>query len=78
MVGAVEPQRSRGERQTMTTIENITREQIKQLRSEAAQAGDEEMEATCEAALHGTDEETFSAREVCIAVISDAEAQQDS
>jgi hypothetical protein len=58
----------------MTTIDNITDDQILQLRIEAGKAGDMDQVMLCLQALgHGDDE----ARAECARVISDAEAMRD-
>lgn len=54
----------------MTTVETLTTDQIRQLRTEAGQAGDLDQVALCDKALAGDRE----AREECARVISDTEA----
>ncbi len=57
----------------MTTIDNITDEQIETLRSEAATAGDLVQVDACTDALSGD----VGARQTCVAAIREAEAQHD-
>lgn len=57
----------------MTTAETITTEQIEQLRSEAAEAGDDRQVEVCRQAVHG---HAWALAE-CVAAIRDAEAMQD-
>lgn len=54
----------------MTTTETLTTDQIRQLRTEAGQAGDLSQVALCDKALAGDE----AARRECAEVISDAEA----
>jgi hypothetical protein len=65
----------------MTTIDNITDEQILQLRAEAVTVGDFEMVRICDLAMEPpiTHEIAgrLSSRAECARVISEAEAQQD-
>lgn len=56
----------------MTTIETLTTEQIRTLRTEARSAGDEKMAQICTEALQGSD----SARETVAEAIRSAEAMQ--
>lgn len=55
----------------MTTADNVTDEQIVDLRTEATWAGDDEQVDICTAALEGDAE----ARTECARVIAEAEAQ---
>lgn len=52
---------------------DITTEQIEQLRTEAQQAGDSSQEVLCDAALAGDPE----ARQECARVIAEARAMED-
>ena len=63
----------------MTTINTVTYEQVAQLRTEAAAAGDDAMVSACALALEtefglnaGVHEDALAA---CVAAIQDAEAQ---
>lgn len=55
----------------MTTIQNITDEQIRTLRDEAAAAGDRHMVVTCDMAL----DDSAAAVAAVIRAINEAEAQ---
>ena len=57
----------------MSNTNDITNEQIKTLRQEAAQAGDDAQVAICDRALDG-DEQALA---VCAEVIADARAMAD-
>lgn len=57
----------------MTTIETVTAEQIRALRTEAREAGDTVQALLCTLALDGDE----SAKADCVAVIADAEARAD-
>lgn len=62
----------------MTTIDNITSEQIEALRAEALEHGDEQMAAICDRALENSDrEDEHAATLECVRVIRDAEAMAD-
>lgn len=56
-----------------TTTDNITTDQIEQLRTEAGAAGDSDQVAICDRALAGDREAVAE----CARVISDAEAMAD-
>lgn len=55
----------------MTTLTSITTQQIQQLRTEAASAGDLAQVRICDRALRGS----MRATRICVQVISAAEAQ---